>query len=182
MGLDMYLEKRTYVKNWEHMKDDEKHMITITKDGEPTDIKPERVSEIVEEVGYWRKANAIHSWFVKNVQDGEDDCKDYFVSEEDIKKLVDVCKQVIEASELIDGKIKNGSSLINGAWVDNMIDGKYIKDPTVAHRLLPTTKGFFFGNTDYDEYYYQDIKNTYAILSELLKEGGNGDIYYSSSW
>ena len=31
-------------------------------------------SRIIEQVGYWRKANQIHNWFVENVQDGEDDC------------------------------------------------------------------------------------------------------------
>ena len=30
--------------------------------------------ETHEEVGYWRKANAIHGWFVRNVQNGKDDC------------------------------------------------------------------------------------------------------------
>ena len=29
---------------------------------------------IMEMVGYWRKQNAIHNWFVENVQDGIDDC------------------------------------------------------------------------------------------------------------
>lgn len=38
-------------------------------------INPEKVKEITEEVGYWRKANAIHGWFVDNVQKGNDDCK-----------------------------------------------------------------------------------------------------------
>ena len=69
MGLDMYLSKRTYVKNWDFMKPEELHEVLVTKNGVEVGIKPQRVSEIVEEVGYWRKANAIHDWFVKNVQD-----------------------------------------------------------------------------------------------------------------
>ena len=30
---------------------------------------------IIERVGYWRKANQIHNWFVNRVQDGIDDCE-----------------------------------------------------------------------------------------------------------
>ena len=28
------------------------------------DVKPERISEIVADVAYWRKANAVHRWSV----------------------------------------------------------------------------------------------------------------------
>ena len=33
MGLDMYLSKRTYVKNWNFQKDDEKHKVTVKLNG-----------------------------------------------------------------------------------------------------------------------------------------------------
>ena len=61
---------------------------------------------IVENVGYWRKANAIHKWFVDNVQDGIDDC-DYHneVTKEILEDLLDTCEKVIANSKLIDGKI-----------------------------------------------------------------------------
>lgn len=38
-------------------------------------------------VGYWRKANAVHSWFVRNVQEGIDNCKTYWVSREQLREL-----------------------------------------------------------------------------------------------
>ncbi len=60
MGLDMSLTKRTYVKNWDWMKPEDTHLVTVLKGGKPTGIKPERVGEIIEDVAYWRKANAIH--------------------------------------------------------------------------------------------------------------------------
>src|SRR6187549_2040929 len=80
MGLDMYLNKKTYVKNWSHMAEKERHKITVRKGGRiRKDIKPERISEITEQVAYWRKANAIHRWFVEKVQGGKDDCENYEV-------------------------------------------------------------------------------------------------------
>jgi len=179
----MYLEKRTYVKNWDHMKEEEKHSILIKKGGkEVKEIKSKRISEIVEEMGYWRKANAIHAWFVKNVQNGEDNCKDYYVSKSQLKDLLNICEEVIKASELIKGKIQNGSKYENGVEKPIMEDGMYIKNPTVAQKLLPTQPGFFFGDTNYDEYYIQDINDTIKILKECLKQKGFVDFYYSSSW
>ena len=46
-------------------------------------------------VAYWRKSNQIHNWFVINVQRGEDDCGEYYVSREKIKELVNTCTLAI---------------------------------------------------------------------------------------
>jgi len=86
----MYLTKKTYVKNWEHNGAENQYTIDIKKGGNPvTFINPKRISYIEEEVMYWRKANQIHNWFVPNVQDGEDDCKEYYVTIESILDLYD---------------------------------------------------------------------------------------------
>ena len=50
MGLDMYLSKKTYVKNWDHMKPEEKHHVVVTKNGKRTSIDPKRVTYIEEDV------------------------------------------------------------------------------------------------------------------------------------
>jgi len=49
-----------------------------------------------EEVAYWRKANAIHNWFVNTVQGGNDDCGDYDVSHDTLRKLRETCVKVLE--------------------------------------------------------------------------------------
>ena len=78
MGLDMSLTKKVYIgAQYEH------NQVTGTIDlysaGKPILIELKKVTYIEEEAGYWRKANAIHRWFVENVQKGEDDCRDYYV-------------------------------------------------------------------------------------------------------
>ena len=93
MGLDMYLSKKTYVKYWEHNGDDN-YDVKVTKAGNPTKIDPKKVSYIVEEVGYWRKANQIHQWFVDNVQGGVDDCRDAYVERDKLEQLLNLCKIV----------------------------------------------------------------------------------------
>ena len=93
MGLDMYLSKKTYVKYWDH-NGDNNYDVKVTKAGNPTKINPKKVSYIVEEVGYWRKANQIHQWFVDNVQGGVDDCRDAYVERYKLEELLNLCKIV----------------------------------------------------------------------------------------
>lgn len=50
---------------------------------------------IFEEVGYWRKANMIHKWFVENVQDGKDDCYFHMVSKDQTKTLYRLVQKVL---------------------------------------------------------------------------------------
>lgn len=95
-----------------------------------------------EQFAYWRKANAIHNWFVENIQDGNDDQRDYFVPVEALQDLLNV--------------------------VDEVLD-----DNTKASELLPTREGFFFGSTDYDEGYFQDLKDTKEILEKAIADGGH---------
>jgi hypothetical protein len=150
MGLDMYLNKHTYVKHWEH-NGDNNYEVTVTKAGNPTNIDPKKVKYIIEEAGYWRKANAIHNWFVENVQKGVDDCGDYYVDTDDLEKLLDVCEKVKA-------------------------------DHSLADTLLPSTSGFFFGGTEYDEWYFNSIDNTIDMLKEALADESDSSYYYSSSW
>lgn len=171
MGLDMFLHKKTYVWSNDQQK------ITI-KGFEG--VKPERVTEIVEDVGYWRKANAIHQWFVTHVQNGEDDCREYYVSKEQLQQLLDTVNKVLDSCELVPGKIINGYTYKDGKQIPNIVEGKEVKDPSVAKQLLPTTSGFFFGGTEYDEYYVQELEETKKILEQVIKE--KGDFYYHSSW
>lgn len=117
---------------------------------------------------YWRKANAIHNWFVANVQHGNDDCGIYEVCVDDLVKLHDLCQVVLESTELVDAKIENGKTYKDGEWVPSYVKGQKLEDPTVAMELLPTVGGFFFGGTDYDQWYWWDIQYTERKLAKLL--------------
>ena len=151
MGLDMYLYKKNYIRQGDFYKPEFVNEVTVKTGGEIDKyIKPERITYVVEEVGYWRKANQIHRWFVENVQRGNDDCGSYWVSRETLEKLLELCKKVND-------------------------------DNSLADELLPSASGFFFGSTEYDEWYFKDIDSTIQILKEALADKG-GDYYYSSSW
>jgi hypothetical protein len=164
MGLDMYLYKKTYVKNWDHAPE-RQHKVSVKLNGKNhPGIDPSKVSYIQEEVGYWRKANHIHQWFVDNCQNGVDECQESYVDIEKIKELLETCIKVRDAKNLEE----------------------------TAKELLPTQSGFFFGGTEYDEYYMQNIKDTIEILKTELKNFEKleklnfpfliSKYYYCSSW
>jgi hypothetical protein len=97
MGLDMYLtiKKKEYVSKYYN-----KNGISLEYPKEITDfIKCENLAlerETSYEVGYWRKANAIHGWFVNNCGDGVDDCSVISVGLDDLEKLLLLCETVLK--------------------------------------------------------------------------------------
>ena len=97
MGLDMYLSKRTYVRKWDYTPTEKQYDVVITRGGQPcTSIDLNKITYIEEQAAYWRKANQIHGWFVDNVQDGKDNCSQYYVTKENLTELLDLCYQVKE--------------------------------------------------------------------------------------
>lgn len=54
----------------------------------------------------------------------------------------------------------------------------------LAETMLPTSRGFFFGSTDYDDYYYEVLNDTVAMLSSVINETDweREDVYYSEWW
>lgn len=141
MGLDMYLEGRKYVEPHESVEG-------ISGVPEWLDIK-----YVTVELMYWRKANAIYKWFLDNVQDGVDDCGEYYVDCEQLHELYDVVCEVL-------------------------------RNRDKASELLPTKSGFFFGEIDYDESYFNYLVYTKErlerIFNELLLDGFY--MAYRSSW
>lgn len=159
MGLDMYLTARRYLSKYLGGKDDialinqlnEKYGLEpISEDDYEHPIS---VREVAFDAAYWRKANAIHAWFVNNVQDGVDECQQSYVSREDLQKLIDTCKKVLA-------------------------------DKSLASELLPTESGFFFGSTQYDEWYYGSLNYTVERLEKVLSTPvfNSCDFFYKSSW
>ena len=138
MGLDMYLEGVRYISRYERIN------------GKLVKTRKRQIIKTLEI--YWRKANAIHNWFVENVQEGEDDCRCYELEKEQLIELRNTCKKVL-------------------------------KNDSLKEELLPTQGGFFFGGTDYDEYYYNDLKETIKEIDRLLSMNNEYDWFeYSSSW
>jgi hypothetical protein len=162
MGLDMYLTGKQYVSTYDHKpKDVQLQMMlkTVLKKWNMGNDKKQidyPVQYIEFSLMQWRKSNQIHEWFVQTVQKGKDDCGSYYVDEDDCKELLKICKIVLE----------------------NKGNDKKILE------LLPPQSGCFFGSTDLDEYYFEDIKETAEVLQNILDKDLHSEleVYYHSSW
>lgn len=112
-------------------------------------------ADVKFQVAYWRKANAIHKYFVDKCADGKDECQDIYVELDDLVKLKELCDKVLD-------------------------------DKSLASELLPSQSGFFFGGTEYDEWYYQDLELTIQQISKVIdrvnQEDCHWNIYYCASW
>ena len=111
MGLDMYLRASEYVSrknyftdvNGDYQSEDVPLFTEIVNTfGVAEHLDPDGFSGISIDfpMGYWRKANQIHAWFVNNVQNGEDNCGSYYVSREHLMELKDLCLQVLANNSL----------------------------------------------------------------------------------
>jgi len=180
MGLDQYLMAKRYISK---RKEENEKIRAIF----PEMYKTDNLDNInVDfEIGYWRKANQIHKWFVDNCQDGNDDCGNYGVSREKIKELLKICEAIVTGTKMEVGVVQNGSTAdakSNFEMVPNLEEGKVMVDSTLAESLLPSEGGFFFGNTDYNEWYMDDVKLTISIITKALTLSTEWEFYYHSSW
>lgn len=169
MGLDMFLEIRKNEYCSKYYKDEESGLkLELPKDvsrffSNLTNLTVSRTTDY--RVGYWRKANAIHNWFLENCAardkwaDPIDDCRPIEIPVEKLEELLDDCKKVLE-------------------------------DKSLATELLPTTDGFFFGSTEYDDWYFDDIEDTIDIIEPIIKfmkhmlkiKDYTWSIIYQASW
>lgn len=157
MGLDMYIKR---CAKTEHTVEELEEI-----DNEPDIWKPEcapflplrkyefltNCYSIFHEAAYWRKFNALHGWFVDNVQDGVDECQMTELCEADLLLLL--------------------------ADITAAID---TQDPDI----VPPVGGFFFGTTEVDQYYWEQMNEAKDTITELL-EKTNWDkerLFYRSSW
>lgn len=167
MGLDMYLSVRKYISKYDwtltsvgnEYKENQEFKI-ISELISPELFDPENSSGINIEipVAYWRKANQIHNWFVSFPGRGIDECQPTNVTRRELENLLSRCKDVLKFKHVETGIL-------------------------VAQRLLPTTSGFFFGSTEYDDSYYEDLKYTVDRIEKLLSLTHEfDDFIYQASW
>ena len=120
---------------------------------------------IFEDIGYWRKANAIHNFLVQECQGGVDDCQLSIVKKTHLKDLLKRCKKAISVKDIYlnDGILEDGEGI---------------------EEYLPTTSGFFFGGTEFNEWFFNDVEETIELVEKVLKETDFKTqlICYRASW
>ena len=65
-----------------------------------------------------------------------------------------------------------------------MEEGTIYPGAEMAAVLLPTESGFFFGSTEYDQWYVMDIENTIEQLEKVLNDPqfDSCSFFYHASW
>lgn len=104
-----------------------------------------------EKVAYFRKVNCLYGYF----QNQLDDEYTAFVSH-------NVVDDIVEKAESIIHKAKETPN----DWQE------FAKD------TLPTCSGFFFGSTEYDEWYLEGVQLIIDQLSSVLNDWDDDAIYY----
>jgi hypothetical protein len=158
MGLDMYLEARIYTSApyGEQAPDQNRLALEAAAMIVGLGSKSSNIDFITltREVAYWRKANAVHAWFVRECQGGTDNCRHAYVGREQLEALRDLCAALVAS-----------------------------KDEKEALEKLPPQSGFFFGDAVVDDWYWRSLASTVEQLNAVLSQTpARAEFYYHSSW
>lgn len=112
---------------------------------------------------YFRKVNFLFYYFDQIIKTMHDKWF-AFVTPENVDDIIDRCERILAA--------KKGNE-----WLD---EGETVEE--FAASLLPTQSGFFFGSTEYDDWYFSDVKDCLKQMKKyrkLLKDGVTGYVIFS---
>ena len=161
MGLDQYLTAKKYVSKFDYHIDGDASITQEFQDllpmGTPDITRYGSAAGITIEypVGYWRKANAIHNYFVQTLGEGVDECQEMYVPRETLSDLRERCQDVIASSDM---------------------------EQMAKEVGLETVSGFFFGDTEYGDWYKEDLKLTVEICDFVLALPEEYSLHYQASW
>jgi hypothetical protein len=119
------------------------------------------ITSLQKRVAYWRKANQIFAWIEENcghVENGK--IGSLRITKDHCEALLKDCEKAMTHKD----------KALSGDTMD-------------LEMLMPTRDGFFFGDTEYDEYYFSDIEYTIQIMKEIIAETDweNETIFYEVS-
>lgn len=155
MGLDMYLEARKYVSKF-------------------ADYTTEEIADDYMEIA-------------KHFPAGADELGDYAGAEVKIvigywrkvnqihNWIITNCAEGVDECQQI--RMSQADLMALRAMVEETLENK-----DKAAKYLPTTEGFFFGGTEYDDYYWAGLERTKLILDKALALDDDYAFTYQASW
>ena len=102
------------------------------------------------EVAYFRKVNCLYGYFEDEM---EDECL-AFVGKYDVVDIINKAESIIQKAK-----------------------EKPNDQQEFAEDTLPTCSGFFFGSTDYDEWYLKGLEEIIGKFSSVLDDWDDDSIY-----
>lgn len=121
-------------------------------------------------VGYWRKANAIHGWFVAECADGVDQCQQIPVFRSDLVELNNLCKSVMN----------------DPSTALKTLPPTRHPEAETFDAVRQGSSQVLFGYNNIDIYYFLHIKDTISILDHVLNiipdDNDKWNFIYQASW
>lgn len=154
MGLDMYLYLRKSEYHcggsWHNEEEQKKakypkELAEFEKEIKEVNFPSVSIDKDYQ-VGYWRKANAIHSWFVENCADGIDNCQDIYVSQNKAQALLDKCNEVLANRSLAEKELPTQEGFFFGS---QDYDEWYYQEIEYTKHILEKVLEFVKNNNDY---------------------------------
>lgn len=153
MGLDMYLYRREYVSTFAWSQDywaaKEANLHSVIANH--FNIDPSMGGVYVDYcVAYWRKANAIHGWFV-DLDGGRDECQFINVSLDQLKELRELANSVVLTPAMAGDILPPQEGFFFGS---SDIDEWYISDMKKTVEMLDKVISSVSPN-EYPTFFYQ---------------------------
>jgi hypothetical protein len=152
MGLDSYLYKKSYVRSGDYYKPESRMDVEVKTGG--------KVDERIKPERVKFIVEEVAYWRKAN------QIHNWFV--QNVQNGIDECQ----------------SSYVSREKLEELLDVcKQVEaDNDLASTLLPSASGFFFGGTEYDEWYFKSILNTIVYLEDILSDEMADDFEYNASW
>ena len=107
---------------------------------------------------YWRKANAIHKFLSDKI------IEEYGLEIEEIEN----CQNYLISYQVL-------SDLMDTCQ-------RVLQHRELAPHELPTYQGFFYGSYDYDDWYFEKVKETIQQIQPILNQYNPEDMFVYSVW
>ena len=192
MGLDIYFYKHTTANDL--IKNDIEALTTERKETRKGKLPMEKIAELIknndrEGLIELLKPFKTYDFEFKRLDECTDDAIQYWVNEiiDSYASHEDMYyRKVNFLYAFFSEKLDNEECVVTRHDCEQIIKfGELIletRDMDIAKKLLPTQSGFFFGSTDYDDYYYIDVKDAVEQFKEYLNDWTDdtiGWVYFS---
>lgn len=175
MGLDIYFHK-TSRTDWNKVKSEIDKFNTLPEEEQSKQYENQThptANFDPEEIGYFRKVNFLMEFFHY-----EGNCEYQEIAKSELEALQDACLEI--------GKMKPCRVEYHKAtdkWdSDRMVNVYSDADIKRCAEILPTQSGFFFGSTDYDEWYFRAVKEVCVWVTGVLQNLEDDEVVLMYCW
>lgn len=126
-----------------------------------------------EEIGYFRKVNFLMRFF-----NYTGNCEYKEIKRDELEDLKNKC---LALATIKPKRVEISGNTLTGLTgpVTRTLSQK---DQELCAKLLPTTSGFFFGSTDYDGYYLDDVKEVFVWVCRVLENLKDNEVVLMFCW